>query len=85
MSEIEPRRRQRRKTLTDTMIAALPRRAGKTYYAPDPEMPKHGFLTSLPARMVAGPLPPKTRPPSIRRAASPVGACTTCGERRAPS
>jgi integrase len=42
MSEIEPRRRQRRKTLTDSMIAALPRRAGKTYYAPDPEMPKHG-------------------------------------------
>ena len=34
MSEIEPRRRQRRKTLTDTMIAALPRRAGKTYFLP---------------------------------------------------
>jgi integrase len=38
----EPRRRQRRKTLTDTMIAALPRRAGETYYFADPEMPKHG-------------------------------------------
>jgi hypothetical protein len=33
----EPRRRQRRKTLTDTMIAALPRRAGKTYFFADPE------------------------------------------------
>ena len=41
MSELK-RRRQRRKTLTDKMIAELPRRAGKTYFHPDPEMPKHG-------------------------------------------
>jgi integrase len=39
MSELK---RRRRKTLTDTMVAALQRRPGKTYYFPDPEMPKHG-------------------------------------------
>ena len=43
MISTEPRRRrQRRKTLTDTMIAALPRRPGVTYFHPDPELPKHG-------------------------------------------
>ena len=36
------RRRQRRKTLTDTMVAGLPRRPGQTYYFPDPELPKFG-------------------------------------------
>jgi integrase len=44
MVSIEPKapvRRQRRKTLTDTMIAALPRRSA-TYFHPDPELPKHG-------------------------------------------
>ena len=43
-TEFEPvrRRRQRRKTLTDTMVAGLPRRPGQTYYFPDPELPKHG-------------------------------------------
>jgi integrase len=42
-TELEPvRRRRRRKTLTDVMVAALPRRPGQTYYIPDPEMPKFG-------------------------------------------
>jgi integrase len=36
------RRRRRRPTLTDLMVAALPRRAGKTYFFPDPQMPKFG-------------------------------------------
>ena len=36
-----PIRRQRRRTLTDKQIAALPRRA-TTYFHPDPELPKHG-------------------------------------------
>lgn len=34
-------RRQRRKVLTDKMIAALPRKAN-TYFEPDPELPSHG-------------------------------------------
>jgi hypothetical protein len=37
----EPVRRQRRRTLTDAMIASLPRRPGQTYYFADVEMPKH--------------------------------------------
>jgi integrase len=42
-TEFEPPvRRRRRKTLTDTMVAALPRQPGRTYYFPDPELPKHG-------------------------------------------
>jgi integrase len=43
-TELKPvrARRQRRKTLTDAMVAALPRRPGRTYYFTDPEMPKHG-------------------------------------------
>jgi integrase len=36
-------RRQRRKVLTDTMVAALPSRPGQTYFHADPEMPKHGI------------------------------------------
>ena len=43
MDSTEPRvRRQRRRTLTDAMVIALPRRPGRTYYSADPEMPKHG-------------------------------------------
>jgi integrase len=34
-------RRQRRKVLTDKMVAALPRRP-KAYFEPDPELPSHG-------------------------------------------
>jgi integrase len=34
-------RRQRRRTLTDRMVAALPRRR-QPYFHPDPELPKHG-------------------------------------------
>jgi integrase len=37
----EPTRRQRRKVLTDRMVAALPRRR-KRHFHPDPEMPGHG-------------------------------------------
>jgi hypothetical protein len=37
----EPTRRQRRKKLTDRMVAALPRRR-KRHFHPDPEMPSHG-------------------------------------------
>jgi integrase len=37
----EPRRRQRRKVLTDKMVASLPRRRRRYFYA-DPEMPGHG-------------------------------------------
>jgi integrase len=37
----EPQRRQRRKTLTDKMVAALPRKR-KRYFFPDCEMPGHG-------------------------------------------
>src|SRR5215472_7518567 len=37
----EPQRRQRRKTLTDKMVLALPRRR-KRYFHPDPELPGHG-------------------------------------------
>jgi integrase len=37
----EPTRRQRRKKLTDRMVAALPRRR-KRHFFPDPEMPGHG-------------------------------------------
>jgi integrase len=33
--------RQRRRTLTDKMVAALPRKP-KPYFHPDPELPKHG-------------------------------------------
>jgi hypothetical protein len=33
--------RQRRKVLTDEMVATLPRRA-QPYFHPDPELPKHG-------------------------------------------
>ena len=36
------RRRQRRKTLTDRMVSELQRQPGKTYFFPDPELPKHG-------------------------------------------
>lgn len=36
-------RRQRRRTLTDRMVAALPRRR-QPYFHPDPELPKHGAL-----------------------------------------
>lgn len=35
-------RRQRRKVLTDNMVASLPRRAA-AYFFPDPELPKHGI------------------------------------------
>jgi integrase len=38
---IIPQRRQRRRTLTDRMVAALPRRS-QPYFHPDPELPKHG-------------------------------------------
>ena len=38
---VETVRRPRRRTLTDTMVAALPRRA-TPYFHPDPELPKHG-------------------------------------------
>jgi integrase len=41
MDSTKPRR-LRRKTLTDVMVAGLPRRPGRTYYFTDPEMPKHG-------------------------------------------
>ena len=34
-------RRQRRKTLSDAMVAALPKKA-KRYFHPDPELPMHG-------------------------------------------
>ena len=34
-------RRPRRRTLTDKMVAALPRKP-KPYFHPDPELPKHG-------------------------------------------
>jgi integrase len=37
----QTRRRQRRKVLTDTMIAALPRKP-VAYFHADPELPKHG-------------------------------------------
>jgi integrase len=37
----EFQRRPRRKTLTDKMVAALPRRP-QPYFHPDPELPKHG-------------------------------------------
>ena len=37
----EPQRRQRRRTLTDKMVAALPRRRAR-YFHPDPELPGHG-------------------------------------------
>jgi integrase len=37
----EPMRRERRKTLTDKMVAALPRKR-KRYFHPDPELPGHG-------------------------------------------
>jgi integrase len=37
----EPTRRQRRKVLTDKMVAALPRKR-KRYFHPDPELPGHG-------------------------------------------
>jgi integrase len=40
-AENKPVRRQRRKVLTDNMVAALPRRA-KPYFFPDPELPTHG-------------------------------------------
>jgi integrase len=43
----EPNRRQRRKVLTDRMVAALPRKA-KRYFHPDPELPGHGVRV-LPA------------------------------------
>jgi integrase len=35
-------RRQRRRLLTDKMVAALPRQA-QPYFHPDPELPKHGI------------------------------------------
>ncbi len=38
---IEPKRRQRRKVLTDKMVAELPRRR-TPYFEPDVELPKHG-------------------------------------------
>lgn len=38
----QPRRRQRRKVLTDAMIDALPRRDA-VYFHADPELPKHGI------------------------------------------
>jgi integrase len=42
MPEVEPyQRRQRRRVLTDKMVAALARRR-VTYFAPDPELVKHG-------------------------------------------
>lgn len=41
MSDRDPQRRQRRKTLTDRMVAALPRKR-KRYFHPDPELPSHG-------------------------------------------
>ncbi len=37
----EPPRRERRKVLTDRMVAALPRKR-KRYFHPDPELPGHG-------------------------------------------
>ena len=37
----KPMRRERRKTLTDRMVAALPRQ-NKRYFHPDPELPSHG-------------------------------------------
>ena len=37
----EPMRRQRRRTLTDKMVSALPRKK-KRYFHPDPELPGHG-------------------------------------------
>ena len=37
----EPTRRERRKVLTDRMVAALPRKR-KRYFHPDPELPGHG-------------------------------------------
>ena len=40
------RRRQRRKTLTDRMVSELQRQPGKTYFFPDPELPKHGVRVS---------------------------------------
>jgi hypothetical protein len=42
----EPVRRQRRRTLTDAMIASLPRRPGQTYYfaAEMPKRDRHRYL-----------------------------------------
>jgi integrase len=39
---IQPVRRQRRRVLTDKMVAELPRRSAP-YFHPDPELPKHGI------------------------------------------
>jgi integrase len=39
--QAEPARRNRRKTLSDKQVAALPRKR-KRYFHPDPEMPGHG-------------------------------------------
>ena len=42
MTDETPTRRQRRRTLSDKQIAALPRKA-KPYFFPDCELPKHGL------------------------------------------